>query len=213
MSHNLAVEDALEQDGLRGLCSHVCVRRLFGDKDATDLAQLSVDLVDFHLDGALTNVEDLVCLFEELVLAAHTIGLQCGQRHGLIVAGVHPAAFWVEEGAAAVGGHLKLSAPGEARLELAALTRSNELFDGEEEGHVLAVGQLHGGGQTVDSVVLLEGDWARVKVTVDEGQCVGLARQELGRNKLRTLGCLGLNGKGLGLKTQVCELATLLHRY
>eukprot|EP00972_Heterocapsa_arctica_P105062 15479915-Heterocapsa_arctica.AAC.1 len=58
-SDDLAVEDALEQHGLRGLGAHVRVGRLLRHEDAANLAQILVHFVHLHLDGALADVEDL----------------------------------------------------------------------------------------------------------------------------------------------------------
>eukprot|EP00411_Alexandrium_monilatum_P035821 CAMPEP_0175348072 /NCGR_PEP_ID=MMETSP0095-20121207/9699_1 /TAXON_ID=311494 /ORGANISM="Alexandrium monilatum, Strain CCMP3105" /LENGTH=94 /DNA_ID=CAMNT_0016645569 /DNA_START=45 /DNA_END=326 /DNA_ORIENTATION=- len=49
-SDHLAIEDALEEDGFGSLCTHVRVRGLLRDEDATDLAEVRVDLVHLHLD-------------------------------------------------------------------------------------------------------------------------------------------------------------------
>mmetsp|Transcript_43655 Transcript_43655/g.135505 ORF Transcript_43655/g.135505 Transcript_43655/m.135505 type:complete len:319 (+) Transcript_43655:74-1030(+) len=210
-SDHLAVKDALEEDSLGSLRAHVRVRGLLRDKDTADLAEVRVDLVHLHLDGALADVEDLVGLLEELLLALLAVGLEGGQRHGLVVAGVHAAALGVQEGAGAVGGHLELAAPREARLELAAVALRHEALDREEERHVLAVGQLNGRRQGVDAVVLLEDNGVGAKLAIDEGQGVGLAGEELGGHKLRALVGLRLNGPGFRLEAHIRELGTALH--
>merc|ERR1719471_1340389 len=128
-SDNLAVEDTLEEDGLRRLGAHVRVPGLLRHEDAPDLAELRVDLVDLRLDGSLSDVEDLVGLLEELLLALLAVGLERGQRHGLVVARVHAPALGVQEAARAVGGHVELAAPGEARPEGAALALGQEALD------------------------------------------------------------------------------------
>merc|ERR1712151_164348 len=143
-SHHLAIKDPLEEDGLGGLGSHVSVGGLLRYEDATDLAQVSVDLVHLHLDCALADVKDFVGLLEELLLALLAVCLQGRQRHRLIVASVHAAALGVKEASGTVGGNVKLASPREARLELGAAASGLQLLHGEKEGHVLAVRQLHG---------------------------------------------------------------------
>merc|ERR1719471_844466 len=175
-SDDLAVEDALEEDGLRGLGAHVGVPGLLRDEDAPDLAELGVDLVDLHLDGALADVEDLVGLLEELLLALLAVGLERGQGHGLVVAGVHAAALGVEEAARAVGGHLELAPPREARLELGAAALRLQGLHGEEEWHVLAVRQLDRCRLEVHAVLLLEAYRVALEAALDEGERVGLPR-------------------------------------
>merc|ERR1712039_313976 len=116
-SDNLPVEDALHEDRLGGLGTHVRVRGLLRHEDTADLTQLCVHLVHLHLDGPLANVEDLVGLLEELLLALLAVSLQGRQGHGLVVAGVHAAALGVEEATCAVRRHVELAAPGEVRFK------------------------------------------------------------------------------------------------
>mmetsp|Transcript_26459 Transcript_26459/g.66990 ORF Transcript_26459/g.66990 Transcript_26459/m.66990 type:complete len:347 (-) Transcript_26459:27-1067(-) len=212
ISDDLAVEDALHEDGLRGLGTHVRVRRLLRHEDTADLAQLRIDLVDLHLDGALADVEDLVGLLEELLLATLAIGLQSRQRHGLVVAGVHTTALGVQEAARAVGGHLELATPSEARLELRALALGQKALHGEEEGHVLRVRQLHGRRLVVHAVLLLEGDGVGGQGAIDEGQGVGLASHELGGHELLLAAVrLCLDREGLRLEAHVRHPGSRLH--
>jgi len=56
----------------------------------------------------------------------------------------------VQEGGAAVAGHHKVAA------ERVSGPLGGQLLHGEEEGHALAAGQLHGHGGVVDAVVLLQ---------------------------------------------------------
>mmetsp|Transcript_87026 Transcript_87026/g.188323 ORF Transcript_87026/g.188323 Transcript_87026/m.188323 type:complete len:355 (-) Transcript_87026:18-1082(-) len=211
-SDDLAVEDALEEHRPRGLGAHVRVGRLLRHEDAADLAQGLVHLVHLHLDGALADVEDLVRLLEELLLATLAIGLQGRQGHGLIVTGVHTTALRVKEAARAVGRHVELAAPGEARLEGAALALRDELLAGEEEGHVLAIRHLHGGGREVHAVLLVEGDGVRGERALNEGQGVGLARRELRRHELLLARLrLELDGEGLRLEAEVGHPGVGLH--
>merc|ERR1711920_1106325 len=113
-SGNLAVEDALEKDSLGSFCAHVCVGGLLGNKDTTDLAEVGVDLVHFHLDGPLADVKDFVGLLEKLLLAFLAISLQRWKSHRLIVTQVHSAHLRVKETTSPVGRHLELTTPCEA---------------------------------------------------------------------------------------------------
>merc|ERR1712061_923212 len=120
-SDHLAVENALQEHGLRGLGPHVRVGGLLGDEDSTDLAQLGIDLVDLHLNGTLTDVEHLVGLLEELLLARLAISLQARKSNGLVIAEVHATHLGVEEATGTVRRHLEFATPGETRLELCTL--------------------------------------------------------------------------------------------
>jgi len=62
--------DALEQDLLGHLGAQIRVRRLLVDKHAAELAELRVDRGDLQLDGAGADVELLVVLVEERLVAA-----------------------------------------------------------------------------------------------------------------------------------------------
>merc|ERR1712187_1105745 len=139
-SDHPSVEDPLPEYSLRLLGTHVCVGRLLGDEYATDLAVLLVHLVHLHLDGTLTDVEDFVCLLEELFLPLLAIGNAGREANCLVVASVHAAALRIQEAAATVRWHHVLATPLEAWLELVALTFRNQVLHGEHEGHILAIG-------------------------------------------------------------------------
>ena len=176
-----------------------------------DCGSTSPCLVDLHLDDALAEVEDLVGLLEELVLAALTIGLHGRQGHGLIVTQGHTSALRVKEATGSVGGDAELATPGEARLEGAALALGHQLLHSEEEGHVLAVRQLHGGGREVHAVLLLEGNGVGIQAALDEGQGVGLTGSQLGGGELLALVSLELHCEGLRLEAHVHEPRAALH--
>mmetsp|Transcript_40549 Transcript_40549/g.95321 ORF Transcript_40549/g.95321 Transcript_40549/m.95321 type:complete len:220 (-) Transcript_40549:487-1146(-) len=196
-SDHLAVEDALEEHGLGSLRAHVGVGGELGDEDAANLVQALVHLVDLHLDGALANVEDLVGLLEELILAFASIGLESCQGHSLVVAGVHTTALGVEEATCAVGWHLVLAAPSEAWLELAAGALGHQLLHGEEERHSLSVGELHSAGGKVDAVLLDEGQAATLVLqgALDLLKGVGLTSHQPGVDKLLAALRLRLHGE------------------
>ena len=150
-------------------------------------------------------------LLEQLLLATLAIGLHGRQGNGLVVTEVHTSALRVKETTGSVGGDGELATPGEARLEGAALALGHELLDGEKEGHVLAVRQLHGGGCEVHAVLLLEGDGVGIQAALNEGQGVGLASGQLGGGELLALVGLELHGEGLRLEAHVGQTGVALH--
>mmetsp|Transcript_13416 Transcript_13416/g.35183 ORF Transcript_13416/g.35183 Transcript_13416/m.35183 type:complete len:347 (+) Transcript_13416:201-1241(+) len=209
-----AEELALEQHLLGHLGAKVGVRRLLVDEHATKLAQLRVDGGDLQLERARTDVELLVVLGEERLVAAR---LQRRERDGLIVAGGGAAALGVEEEAGAVRRHDELARELEARVDgrRRLRRRRDQVLDGEEERHALAARQLHGRRRIVNAVLLDELELARVgdQVALDAGEDVRLARRHLRVDRLSgqtRLGQLLLEHlERRGLKAELVDLVLL----
>merc|ERR1711879_86548 len=158
---DFAEEDALEQYGFRRLCSHVRVAGLLRHKHSSNLTELGIYLVNLHLYGAPTDVENFVRFLKELILPGLAVGLQRWESHCLVVTRVHAAAFGVQEAASAVRRHVELTTPSETRLELTTLALENSTLHGKKERHTLAVRELHRRSCVVQAIFYLEGDRVR----------------------------------------------------
>ena len=208
---NASVEDALGEDLLGDLGSHIGVTELSSNEDAADLGLLRLDLVDLHLDAALGNVEGLVVLLEKLFISL-LAGLKTGKSNGHVVTGGSTTALGVKEEAGTVGGGVEVTTHLEARLEGGTVALGNEVLDGEKEGNTLATRKLDGGGGIIDTLLLGEDKLATVggDGALNAIKGVGLTGHDLGVDEL-LLGLAGLadlllDGPGLGLDAHLSEL-------
>lgn len=206
-----SVEDALGEDLLGDLGSHVSVTELSSNEDTADLGLLRVDLVDLHLDAALGHVEGLVVLLEKLFISL-LAGLKTGKSNGHVVTGGSTTALGVKEEAGTVGGGVEVTTHLETRLEGGTVALGNEVLDGEKEGNTLATGKLDGGGGVINALLLGEDNLATVggDGALDAIKGVGLTGHDLGVDEL-LLGLAGLadlllHGPSLRLDAHLSEL-------
>mmetsp|Transcript_1498 Transcript_1498/g.3222 ORF Transcript_1498/g.3222 Transcript_1498/m.3222 type:complete len:341 (+) Transcript_1498:146-1168(+) len=214
---NPAEDDALKEHLLGLLGAHVSVRELLRHKHTRELPGVGVSLVNSHLDGPIRDLEHLVGLGKELILALATVSLQTGKSNRHVVAGGATTPLGVKEETRAVRGSAEHAAKLSAHADVLGRELGNELLDVEEEGHTLTTGELHGLGSVVDAHLLLEDEalGARDEGALDAREGVGRARHHLGVNELplgspgALLGNILLDLPRLGLEAEVNDLVLL----
>ena len=207
---DLGVEDSLGEDLLRDLGSHVRISTLRRNENTADLALLSIDLVNLHLDTSGANVEGLVVLLEHSGITLLS-GLKSRKSNGHVISGGSSTSLGVKEKTGTVGRNAEVSAHLESGLEGSAVTLGNELLHGEEERNTLSSRKLNGGGGVVNTLLLLEDDVAalRKERSLDTLKSVSLPGHDLGVDelllRLSGLADLLLNGPSLGLNAHLRE--------
>lgn len=182
---DVSIEDALGEDSLGLLATHISIGCLLGDKHTTEFALCSVHLVDSKLNVTAKNVELFVVLVEEEGVTVDTV-LDTGEGASLVVTSGGTTALGIKEEAGAVGRNDNRTSHLEARLDLVAVALGNQALEGEEERNTLAAGHLHSGGSVVDTIFLGEGCLAVLDLHAagDVVKGVGLAGHELGGDEL-----------------------------
>ena len=201
--------DALDQEVLGHLATHVGITGLLGDEHTREVTIGLVNTVDGELNVTLEHVELLVVLAEHLLVAVNTV-LDAWEGTCLVVAGGGTTALGVKEEASAVGRDGERAAHLEARLDLVTVAGGHQLLHGEEERHTLTARGLDGGGGVVNAVVLEDRGLAVdvLQLSTDTIKGVRLAGHQLGVDVVRgdlalLVGDLFLHLPGCGLDAHI----------
>ena len=212
---NLGVEDSLGENLLGDLGSHVGIRKLGGNEDSSNLLFLNIDLVDFHLNTALGDIEDLVVLAEEFIITfLSRLKTRESNRH--VVSGGTSASLRIEEKTGSVGRGVEVTSHLETRLEGSSVALGLEVLDGEEERNALTSRELDGGGSVINTLLFVENNVSSgdVDVSFNSLKGVGLTGHDLGVDEfllgLSSLSNFFFDGPGLGLNAHVDKLLSSL---
>mmetsp|Transcript_19449 Transcript_19449/g.21871 ORF Transcript_19449/g.21871 Transcript_19449/m.21871 type:complete len:314 (+) Transcript_19449:123-1064(+) len=212
---NLGVKDSLGKNLLGYLGSHIGITELGGNKDTSDFGFIGIDLVDFHLDTSLSDIESLVVLLEEFGITFLS-GLKTGKSDSHIVTGGSTTSLGVQEKTGTVRRCVEVTSHLETGLEGSSISLGNEILDGEKEGNTFSSGKLDSGGSVIDTLLFGEDNVASsdIEVSFDTFKSVSLTGHDLGVDELllglSALSDFFLDGPGLRLDAHIDKLGSSL---
>mmetsp|Transcript_17010 Transcript_17010/g.23353 ORF Transcript_17010/g.23353 Transcript_17010/m.23353 type:complete len:344 (-) Transcript_17010:46-1077(-) len=215
-SNNLVhpgVEDSLGKDLLWYLGSHISVTKLGGNEDTSDITLLSIDLVYFHLDTSLGNLENLVVLLEEFFISLLS-RLKTGKSNGHIVTGGSTTSLGVKEKTGTVRRNIEVSSHLETRLEGTSVSGGLKILYGEKKRNTLTSWKLNGGGGVIDTLLLGENNLSSFggDGSLNSIKSVGLTGHDLRVDEflfgLSSLSDFLLYGPGLWLNAHINKLGS-----
>mmetsp|Transcript_311 Transcript_311/g.508 ORF Transcript_311/g.508 Transcript_311/m.508 type:complete len:340 (-) Transcript_311:78-1097(-) len=212
---NLGVEDSLGKDLLGDLGSHIGVTKLGGNEDTSDFGFIGIDLVDFHFDTSLSDIEGLVVLLEKFSITFLS-RLKTGKSDSHIVTGGSTTSLGVQEKTGTVRRCVEVTSHLETRLEGSSVTLGNKILDSEKEGNTFSSRKLDSGRGVIDTLLLGEdnGSTGNIKISLNTFKGVSLTGHNLGVDEL-LLGLSGLSdffldGPCLGLDAHIDKLGSSL---